>query len=68
MQARADRMSGASNDRRKIPTVDVMDRLAKILSVAISEFFVEPAKGSSPRKPLTRVRGFASETADFEIF
>jgi transcriptional regulator with XRE-family HTH domain len=34
------------------PTVDVLDRLAVTLSVAISEFFVEPAKGSSPPKPL----------------
>ena len=34
------------------PTVDVLDRLAGTLSVAISEFFVEPAKGASPPKPL----------------
>jgi transcriptional regulator with XRE-family HTH domain len=34
------------------PTVDLLDRLAQTLSVRISEFFVEPTKGSSPPKPL----------------
>jgi transcriptional regulator with XRE-family HTH domain len=34
------------------PTVDVLDRLARTLSVPISELFAEPAKGSSPPKPL----------------
>jgi len=34
------------------PTVDVLDRLAKTLSVHVSELFAEPAKGSSPPKPL----------------
>lgn len=34
------------------PTVDVLDRLAKTLGVAIGEFFKEPRKGSTPPKPL----------------
>ncbi|MGA8696490.1 MAG: helix-turn-helix transcriptional regulator [Xanthobacteraceae bacterium] len=34
------------------PTVDLLDRLAKTLSVRISEFFVEPSKGSSAPRPL----------------
>jgi transcriptional regulator with XRE-family HTH domain len=43
---------GGLERREENPTVDVLDRLAKTLSVALSEFFVEPAKGSSPPKPL----------------
>jgi transcriptional regulator with XRE-family HTH domain len=38
------------------PTVDVLDRLARTLSIHISEFFVEPAKGASPPAPLRRGR------------
>jgi transcriptional regulator with XRE-family HTH domain len=34
------------------PTVDMLDRLAKTMSVPISEFFVFPGKGSLPPKPL----------------
>jgi transcriptional regulator with XRE-family HTH domain len=34
------------------PTVDILDRLAKTLSVSISELFVSPGKGSLPPKPL----------------
>jgi transcriptional regulator with XRE-family HTH domain len=34
------------------PTVDVLDRLARTLAVPLAEFFVEPARGSSPPKPL----------------
>jgi transcriptional regulator with XRE-family HTH domain len=34
------------------PTVDLLDRLAKTLSVRISDFFIEPSKGSSQPKPL----------------
>jgi hypothetical protein len=38
---------------RKVTTaVDVLDRLAKTLAVHVSEFFVEPAKGSPPPEPL----------------
>ena len=43
---------GGLERREENPTVDILDRLAKTLSVAVSEFFVEPAKGSSPPKPL----------------
>jgi transcriptional regulator with XRE-family HTH domain len=38
------------------PTVDVLDRLAKTLAVPISEFFISPAKGAAPPKPLRRGR------------
>jgi transcriptional regulator with XRE-family HTH domain len=34
------------------PTVDVLDRLAKTLSVPLSDFFVVPPRGSAPPKPL----------------
>jgi DNA-binding XRE family transcriptional regulator len=43
---------GGLERREENPTVDVLDRLARTLSVHISEFFVQPAKGSSPPKPL----------------
>ena len=33
-------------------TVDVLDRLALTLAVPIAEFFTEPARGSTPPKPL----------------
>jgi len=38
------------------PTVDVLNRLAKTLGVAIGEFFKEPRKGSAAPKPLRRGR------------
>jgi transcriptional regulator with XRE-family HTH domain len=34
------------------PTVDVLDRLATTLEVSISDFFKQPRKGASPRKPM----------------
>ena len=34
------------------PTVEILDRLAKTLSVPISELFKEPEKGAAPPKPL----------------
>lgn len=43
---------GGLERREENPTVDVLDRLAKTLSVHLSEFFAEPTKGSSPPKPL----------------
>jgi transcriptional regulator with XRE-family HTH domain len=43
---------GGLERREENPTVDVLDRLATTLSVHISEFFVEPTKGSPPPKPL----------------
>jgi transcriptional regulator with XRE-family HTH domain len=43
---------GGLERREENPTVDVLDRLAKTLSVPISEFFVEPPKGSPVPKPL----------------
>jgi len=33
------------------PTVDVLDRLAKMLEVPISEFFRRPRQGAAPPKP-----------------
>lgn len=38
------------------PTVDVLDRLARSLSVHISEFFAAPPRGASPPKPLPQGR------------
>jgi transcriptional regulator with XRE-family HTH domain len=43
---------GGLERREENPTVDVLDRLANTLSVSISEFFVQPGKGSLPPKPL----------------
>jgi hypothetical protein len=43
---------GGLERREENPTVDILDRLAKTLSVSISEFFVSPGKGSLPPKPL----------------
>jgi transcriptional regulator with XRE-family HTH domain len=34
------------------PTIGILDRLAKALSIHISEFFSEPKPGESPPKPL----------------
>lgn len=34
------------------PTVGLVDRLAKALSVHVSEFFIEPKPGAKPPKPL----------------
>jgi transcriptional regulator with XRE-family HTH domain len=34
------------------PTVDLLDRVAKALSVSISELFVPPAPGDKAPKPL----------------
>jgi transcriptional regulator with XRE-family HTH domain len=43
---------GGLERREENPTVDVLDRLAKTLSVPLSEFFKRPAKNASPPKPL----------------
>jgi len=43
---------GGLERREENPTVNVLDRLAKALSVPLTEFFVAPAKGSPPPKPL----------------
>lgn len=43
---------GGLERREENPTVDVLDRLARTLSVPMSEFFVVPAKGSPAPKPL----------------
>jgi transcriptional regulator with XRE-family HTH domain len=43
---------GGLERQEENPTVDILDRLARTLSVPISELFVEPAKGSAAPKPL----------------
>jgi transcriptional regulator with XRE-family HTH domain len=43
---------GGLERQEENPTVDVLDRLARILQVSISEFFKEPRKGTTPPKPL----------------
>ncbi len=47
---------GGLERQEENPTVDILDRLAKTLAVHVSEFFAEPAKGSSPPEPLRRGR------------
>ena len=34
------------------PTLDLLDKLARVLKVQISDFFVEVPKGAKPQKPL----------------
>ena len=43
---------GGLERQEENPTVDILDRLANTLSVPISDFFIAPAKGASPPKPL----------------
>lgn len=43
---------GGLERREHNPTIDVLDRLARTLSVHVSEFFIEPEKGASRPKPL----------------
>ncbi len=43
---------GGLERQEQNPTVDLLDRLAKTLSVPISDFFVQPARGTLPPKPL----------------
>ena len=38
------------------PTVDLLDRLARTLSIHVSELFIEPPRGAAPPKPLRRGR------------
>ena len=47
---------GGLERREENPTVDLLDKLAKTLSVPLSEFFTEPAKSANPPKPLRRGR------------
>jgi transcriptional regulator with XRE-family HTH domain len=47
---------GGLERQEENPTVDLLDKLAKTLSVPLSEFFTEPAKGTNPPKPLRRGR------------
>ncbi|HEY1746858.1 MAG TPA: helix-turn-helix transcriptional regulator [Xanthobacteraceae bacterium] len=34
------------------PTVDILDRLASVLSVQLGELFIVPSRGATPPKPL----------------
>jgi len=43
---------GGLERREQNPTVDLLDRLADMLSVPIAEFFLEPAPGAEQPKPL----------------
>jgi transcriptional regulator with XRE-family HTH domain len=43
---------GGLERQEENPTVDILDRLARTLGVAISDLFVEPPKGSASPKPL----------------
>lgn len=47
---------GGLERREGNPTVDVLERLARTLGVAIGEFFKEPRKGSAAPEPLQRGR------------
>lgn len=47
---------GGLERREENPTVDILDRLAKVLSVPVAEFFIVPARGSTPPKPLRKGR------------
>jgi transcriptional regulator with XRE-family HTH domain len=47
---------GGLERREENPTIDLLDRLAKTLSVPLTDFFAEPAKGSVAPKPLKRGR------------
>ena len=48
---------GGLERQEENPTVDVLDRLARMLEVPISEFFRVPRKGAAPPKPLRGGRG-----------
>ena len=47
---------GGLERQEENPTVDLLDRLAKALSVHISELLIEPPRGAAPPKPLSRGR------------
>jgi transcriptional regulator with XRE-family HTH domain len=47
---------GGLERREENPTVDLLDRLARTLSVHVSEFLAEPMKGTPAPKPLRRGR------------
>jgi hypothetical protein len=50
---------GGRLERREAnPTVDILDRLAKVLSVLIVEFFAVPVRGRHPPQTLRRQLGF----------
>jgi transcriptional regulator with XRE-family HTH domain len=43
---------GGLERKEENPTVDLLDRLADRLQVAIAEFFAKPPPGAKPPKPL----------------
>ncbi|MGA7804705.1 helix-turn-helix domain-containing protein [Bradyrhizobium sp.] len=47
---------GGLERQEENPTVDLLDRLAKTLSVHVSDLLVEPPRGASPPKALRRGR------------
>lgn len=52
-----DRAYVSEIERQKVAaSVDVLDRLARLLGVEVGEFFVEPVEGGEPPKPLPKGR------------
>ena len=47
---------GGLERKEQNPTVDLLDRLAEKLGVALGDFFTEPPSGSIPPKPLKSSR------------
>jgi transcriptional regulator with XRE-family HTH domain len=47
---------GGLERQEENPTVDLLDRLAKTLSIHISELLIEPPRGAPPPRPLRRGR------------
>jgi len=47
---------GGLERQEENPTVDLLDRLARTLSIHVSELFIEPPRGAPPPKPLRRGR------------
>ncbi len=43
---------GGLERKAENPTVDLLDRLAEKLEVALAEFFIEPPPGAKPPMPL----------------
>jgi len=47
---------GRIEQKKENPTIDLLERIAKTLGVHMSEFFIQPAKGAMPPKPMSRGR------------
>jgi transcriptional regulator with XRE-family HTH domain len=51
--------SAGLSDKRKTPTIDLLDRLAGTLGVPLAEFFMQPARGAPVPKALPKGRKVA---------